>query len=231
MPAIRKTSESITKSSGTDLTAQFKDASKTDTETVSGQSPVGCIIMASGLGNRFGGNKLLADFCGRPMISYILDATAGFPRLSRLVVTRHEEIASLCREKGVEVLCHNLTHRNDTIRLGLEKLSARYSLSGCVFCPSDQPLLGTDSIGALLKTFSQNPDKICRLCYEGKAASPVIFGKQFFPELLSLPQGAGGSFLAKKYPAQVILVPARDAFELYDIDTPEDLMALSAHCL
>ena len=34
--------------------------------------PLGCVIMASGTGQRFGGNKLLADFGGRPLISCIL---------------------------------------------------------------------------------------------------------------------------------------------------------------
>ena len=29
--------------------------------------PVGCVIMASGLARRFGSNKLLADFGGRPL--------------------------------------------------------------------------------------------------------------------------------------------------------------------
>ena len=140
--------------------------------------------MASGLGKRFGGNKLLADFRGKPMLSYILDSTAKFPQLSRLVVTRHEEVAALCREKGVAVLCHELPHRNDTIRLGLERLLASpkntedslplndtpfpasfcpteaFQLSGCIFCPSDQPLLQAESINALLQAFSRNPDKI-----------------------------------------------------------------------
>lgn len=207
--------------------------------------------MASGLGKRFGGNKLLADFCGKPMLSYILDCTAKFPQLHRLVVTRHEEVVALCREKGVAVLCHEQPHRNDTIRLGLERLltspkntkeplplhdkqipaafcpTENLPLSGCIFCPSDQPLLQAESINALLQVFSQNPDKICRLSYGDKAASPVIFGRKYFPELLSLPQGVGGSYLAKKYPAQVMLVPVRDPFELYDVDTPEDLKNLA----
>ena len=29
---------------------------------------LGCVIMASGLGTRFGGNKLMADFDGQPLI-------------------------------------------------------------------------------------------------------------------------------------------------------------------
>lgn len=162
------------------------------------------------------------------MISYILETTAGFSHLRRLVVTRHPAVAALCREQEIAVLCHELPYRNDTIRLGLEELSGQFSLSGCMFCPCDQPLLRPESIDALLKAFSQNPDRICRLGYESRAASPVLFGRKFFPELSALPQGVGGSYLAKKYPAQVMLVPVRDPLELCDIDTAEDLRKLSA---
>lgn len=206
--------------------------------------------MASGRGQRFGGNKLLADFCAKPLISYILGCTAPFSCLSRLVVTRSLQTATLCREKGVAVLCHQLPGRNDTIRLGLAHLLAAANptdhppcpevrpglepapsrLSGCLFCPADQPLLRPESIKALLLAFSGNPDRICRLGYGGQAASPVLFGSRFFPELLRLPQGAGGSYLAKKYPAQVLIVPAQDPCELYDIDTPEALTLLEHQC-
>ena len=37
---------------------------------------VGCVIMASGLSRRFGTNKLLADFCGQPMLCRAFAATA-----------------------------------------------------------------------------------------------------------------------------------------------------------
>ena len=43
----------------------------------SSQTGIGCVIMASGLGKRFGGNKLMADFHGEPMVCRILDATEG----------------------------------------------------------------------------------------------------------------------------------------------------------
>ena len=82
---------------------------------------IGCVIMASGLGKRFGGNKLMADFNGKPMIQRALDLTEGlFCR--RVVVTRHERIAGLCREQNVDVVLHDLPHRSDTVRLGLEAL-------------------------------------------------------------------------------------------------------------
>lgn len=38
---------------------------------------LGCVIMASGLGKRFGGNKLMADFDGQPLICRALTVTDG----------------------------------------------------------------------------------------------------------------------------------------------------------
>ena len=60
-------------------------------------------------------------------------------------------------------------------------------------------------------------------------AMPIIIPARYYDELMNLPQGKGGGFIAKKYPAQVVLVPAQDEYELYDIDTPDDLIRLSRY--
>ena len=86
-----------------------------------------CVIMASGEGKRFGGNKLLASFRGAPLYHGILKAAAPLfkaaPQESAprdlLVVTRHVEIAAWCRENSVRVLLHDLPERNQAIRLAL----------------------------------------------------------------------------------------------------------------
>ena len=83
---------------------------------------VGCVIMASGLSRRFGANKLLADFCGQPMLCRAFAATATPGIAARIVVTRSEKVQALCRAQGVPVLLHSLPGRNDTVRLGLSAL-------------------------------------------------------------------------------------------------------------
>ena len=111
---------------------------------------IGCVIMASGLGKRFGGNKLMADFHGRPMVQKALDATEGlFSR--RVVVTRHESVADLCRKQKIDVVLHDLPHRSDTVRLGLEALG---ELDACMFLTGDQPLLRRETVAKLLEIFS-----------------------------------------------------------------------------
>ena len=184
---------------------------------------LGCIIMASGLGRRFGGNKLMAPFRGKPMIQWALDATEGiFAR--RVVVTRHESVEKLCRAQNIPVVLHSLPARADTIRLGLEAVG---DVDGCLFCPGDQPLLRSETVAALAMCGVNCPDTIWRAGWENTAGAPVLFPKWIFPELLSLPPETGGGFVVKKYPRQVRIVPVGDPLELKDIDTPQDLAELA----
>ena len=105
--------------------------------------PIGCVIMASGLGKRFGSNKLMVDFNGKPMISRILSATDGALFAARIVVTRSREVEAFCRERKIPVLLHAMPYRNHTVHLGLSALLKEYpELAGCMFalgvrCTSD----------------------------------------------------------------------------------------------
>ena len=183
---------------------------------------LGCVIMASGLGKRFGTNKLMADFHGKPMILRALDATEGLFS-HRVVVTRHESVAALCREQNVDVVLHDLPNRNDTVRLGLEALG---DLDCCMFLPGDQPLLRRETVAMLLENRKENPDRIIRPVYEDTVGSPVLFPSWAFPELKSLPEGKGGSVVIKNHPHEIMHVSVPNPFELMDADTPETLELL-----
>lgn len=207
---------------------------------------VGCVIMASGLSRRFGTNKLLADFCGQPMLCRAFDATATPGIAARIVVTRSEEVQALCRAQGVPVLLHSLPGRNDTVRLGLSALLEQLpELSGCMFLPGDQPLLRRETVETMTERFcheqpsptewqKETEREIFRLGFRVRndpsplTGSPVLFEKGLFQELLTLPQGMGGSVLLRKYPAHVHTVYIADRNELADADTPEALAQLEA---
>lgn len=183
---------------------------------------MGCVIMASGLGRRFGSNKLMADFHGKPMIQRALDATAGL-FFKRVVVTRHESVAALCREQNVDVVLHDLPHRSDTVRLGLEALG---DLDACMFVPGDQPLLRRETVAKLLQARQESPHSIIRPIHEDTQGSPVLFPAWTFPELRNLPQGKGGGVVIKNHPHDILCVSVSDPFELADADTPETLELL-----
>ena len=187
---------------------------------------LGCVIMASGLGKRFGSNKLMADFHGEPLIQRALRATDGL-FAKRVVVTRHESVAALCRELGADVVLHDLPHRSDTVRLGLEALG---DLDACMFLPGDQPLLRRETVAMLLEIQKENPDRIIRPAYEDSEGSPVLFPVWAFPELKTLPEGKGGGVVIKNHPHEVCRVSVSNPFELADADTPETLELLKGLC-
>ena len=186
---------------------------------------VGCVIMASGLGKRFGGNKLMADFGGKPMLLRALQASEAL-KAHRVVVTRHEDVAKLCQELGVAVVFHDLPHRSDTVRLGLEALG---DVDACMFLPADQPLLQPETVELLVSHWEADQQSILRPSCEETPGSPVIFPAWTFPQLRSLPEGTGGGWVMKQYPERVKTVPISDPYELMDADTPETLAMLKRH--
>lgn len=197
--------------------------------------PIGCVIMASGLGKRFGSNKLMADFNGKPMIYRILSATDGALFAARIVVTRSREVEAFCRERKIPVLLHAMPYRNHTVLLGLSALLKEYpELAGCMFALGDQPLLTKETLEAMVITFSQyyqTTSPIFRLAAIAEDDSiipgnPILFGNRYFEELLTLPDNHGGNVLLKKYPDVVRYFPAGDPLELADADTPAELEQL-----
>lgn len=200
---------------------------------------LGCVLMASGLSTRFGSNKLLASFEGQPLLCRAFAATDTPWLTARIVVTRSVQVQALCEEWNIPALLHTLPGRNDTVRLGLSALLAQSpDLAGCMFLPGDQPLLRRATVEQLLAAFAQAQKETERVIFRlgAKAkdgpdtlvGSPVLFSNSFFPELLTLPEGKGGSVLLRKYPAWVHTVCIAQPEELADTDTPAALAQLEA---
>lgn len=211
---------------------------------------IGAVILASGDSRRFAsGQKLLADFHGRPLVEYVFK-TALTPWIdTRIAVTRWQEVRNICRALEIPCLFHDKPLLSDTIRLGLSYLAgiseqtfsenAQRTSSenmqflsnapdACIFFQGDQPLLRSESIKALVLAFRQDQRFCYRLSYGNTAGSPILFPKRFFPELLCLPPDCGGGYVIRKYPDLVKTVEARHPAELLDADTEEALQQLSS---
>lgn len=224
----------------------------------------GCIVMASGVGVRFGGNKLMTELCDVPLVGHVVRATDGlFSR--RVVVTRHADVAALCETLGAQVILHDEPCRNDTVRLGME------AMDGCdtvTFVQGDQPLIRPASIVALLRAAERDAAgaarrdaagrgvadvvgcdavgavkhdavgcnaaegsvaHIWRASFDGVPGAPVLFPSWVFDELRSLPRGKGGGFVAKAHAECVRTIEVSSEWELFDVDTRDDLRQLQTH--
>ena len=186
---------------------------------------LGCVIMASGEGKRFGSNKMLADICGKPLIQRTIESLPG--GFDVVVTTRWPKVAEVCRELRCACVLHDGALRSESVRAGLA-WGADRGWKGCLFLPGDQPLVSPDSFKALATTFKAGGGIApVRLALNGEPSSPVLFPATLFPDLIGLEGKDGGSSLLRSR-ADVQLVEAR-AYELWDVDTAKGQRRRTEH--
>lgn len=177
------------------------------------------IILASGKGLRFKENKLLYKINDRPLLSYILN-TLSVIKKHCIVSTIHEEVKDMAEKMGYETAMHEEESLSYSIREGLKKLSP----CATMFVQADQPLLTLTSVLSLIDSWKKNKENFHKLAYKGKTAAPTVFPEQYFGELKRLKGESGGSSIIKKHPeTAVIKTEALFPWEIWDVDTAEDL--------
>lgn len=183
---------------------------------------IGCVLMASGFGARFGSNKLLALADGIPLIHRALKTYGQVPFARRVLVSQYEDILTLGPTYGFAPVY------NDTAALGISAsvrlgTASMAGMDGILFGVCDQPWLTAASVETLLAAFRSSPSEIYALSQGAKRGNPVIFPSSLASELLSLTGDTGGGQVIRSHPTLLRLVNALDPRELDDIDRPEDL--------
>ena len=183
---------------------------------------LGAVLLASGSGRRFGGNKLLARVDGIPLYRRAMAALAPAPFARRAVCSPYPEILSAGAALGFLPL-RNLRAAEGisaSIRLGLAHMAG---MDGVLFSVCDQPFLTTESIINLINAFEESKNGICALAWRGRRGNPVVFPADLFGELAALTGDTGGGAVLRRHPDRLVLVEAVFPKELEDVDNPGDL--------
>ena len=183
---------------------------------------IGAVLLASGLGRRFGSNKLLAAVEGVPLYRRAMTALAG-AGLDRLAVcSPYPEVLEAGEELGFLPLYNpdGAEGISASIRLGVSRMGG---MDGVLFSVCDQPFLTTNSIIRLKQSFEESDGAICALSWGGKRGNPVLFPNHLLDELAALTGDTGGGAVVKRHPERLVLVEAFSPKELEDVDKPEDL--------
>jgi molybdenum cofactor cytidylyltransferase len=191
-------------------------------------SGIELIVMAAGLSRRFGSNKLMADFRGKPLSGWIFEAlrSAGCAPCTVTVVWHDPDIAVLAESYGFNT-CFNPNPEEGqaaSIRLGL---AASKEAEAYMFLTADQPLLRGQTISGMLKSFPAGQGKIMMAVHKGNTGNPVIFDRKYKASLVQLKGDTGGKQIIRQYPEAVVGYEIEYAEELMDVDRAEDLAHLS----
>lgn len=183
---------------------------------------VGGVLLASGLGRRFGSNKLLKPVEGVPLYRRAMTALAGAGLDRMAVCSPYPEVLEAGEELGFLPLYNpdGAEGISASIRLGLSRMR---DMDGVLFSVCDQPFLTTESIIKLKNTFACSDNAICALAWRGHRGNPVLFPADLLDELAALTGDTGGGAVVKRHLDRLVLVEAFSPKELDDVDNPEDL--------
>jgi molybdenum cofactor cytidylyltransferase len=178
------------------------------------------VLLAAGLGRRFGGDKLLADLHGRPVGLHAAETLAALPFATRIAVTGAggPDYAAY----GYHVVRNPAPDQGQagSLRLGVRAARAAGALAVLVAL-ADMPCVTAGHLRRLLD--AGGCDAALVASTDGaRRTPPALFGRAWFDRL----EGLEGDQGARTLLADAVAVTAH-ARDLVDVDTPAALRALS----
>lgn len=232
LAAYERWTASVNSAAGAQFDAAFPHGavavSSAGADLVSGDGRVvGAAVLAAGHSVRYGKNKLVEPLLGEPVVARAIDCVpAGMPIV---VVSATPEVDAIADARGIERVRPDGFDEDVAATLG-QSASVRAAAAfardagwdACLFLPGDQPLVEHGSVTRMLGVSALRPDVLVRLSWRGRPASPALFPSNFYEALSSVEGDAGGSSVVGEGDV-CVSVEASLPWELWDIDTPDDL--------
>ncbi|MFP5469794.1 MAG: NTP transferase domain-containing protein, partial [Alphaproteobacteria bacterium] len=186
---------------------------------------IAALVLAAGRSSRMGQeNKLLIRIDGQHMIARVAGEIVAAGLDPCIVVTGHEAEAVRAALSDKKV---SFTHNPDyghglsgSLRAGLGALPQ--DVDGVLICLGDMPDVRAAHLQKLIAAFDPVEGRaICVPTYQGKRGNPVLFGAQFFAEMMAVAGDTGAKHLIGEHSDQVCEVAMDDAAILLDLDTPQ----------
>ena len=191
---------------------------------------VAALVLAAGRSRRMAPlNKLLVtDAKGIAMILRVVDNALASRASPVIVVTGHERERIEHALAGRAVLFAHAEDYADGLSASLKAGLAAVppDSEGVMVCLGDMPLVSSAMFDRLLGAFDPDEGRaIVQPTYRGKQGNPMLWGRAFMHEMLTITGDIGARHLAAKHADQRTEVEMPDDAVLRDFDTTESLKA------
>lgn len=176
------------------------------------------VVLAAGEGSRFAGpvHKLRAEFRGRPLVRWAVDAALEAPLAGVYVVLGAEDLSDLLPPEVTIVMNHDWERGQAwSLQAGV-RTAEMDGHSAVVAGVADQPLAGAEA----WRRVAEAPGSIVTAVYGARRRPPVKLDASVWP-LLPLDGDEGARQLMRRHPEMVREIPCPG--DPTDIDTLEDL--------
>lgn len=189
----------------------------------------GIVILAAGSSSRLGEPKQLLPYKEQSLLRHACRSALG-SCCSPVVTVLGSEAETIIHDAEDEDL-HIVINREweegiaSSIRCGLEKLlDIMPDLASVILMLCDQPFLEPDILNKLVDMKNTSGKGIAACTYRDTLGTPVLFDRQYYPELMKLSGQEGAKILLYRYQNDLTTV----SFPMggVDIDTQADYLAL-----
>ena len=176
------------------------------------------ILLAGGASRRFGGDKLTAEFHGKPLYLYALEALSYLKDQPVRVVTRNREIGEAAQRMGFFPVEAPPPDEGVAASVRAGVMACRPDAFLCFFV-CDQPWFSGKEFQAFLTAFQASGKAYGRVCCGVRMGSPTIFPPGARQALLSLTGDEGGRRILRQKEEETFFFPVEERC-LQDYDTP-----------
>lgn len=195
------------------------------------QPGVAAVVLAAGRSSRMAPHHklLLPGADGTPMVARVVDHVLQSAARPVVVVTGHraDEVRAALSGRDVR-FAHAADYANGlsaSLRVGLAAVPPE--ASGALVCLGDMPLVTGAVMDRLIASFNPAEGRAVVVpTFAAKAGNPVLWGRQFFPEMARLSGDVGARKLLDQHAEFVERVEVEEDSVLRDFDTVESLAGL-----
>lgn len=178
---------------------------------------IAAVVLAAGLATRFGSDKLLHPYSGKPLAAHIADTLVALPLGWRLAIVPPAPSArrQLFEDRGFELVANSDPTRGmgSSLALGARR-ALELGAEILLVCLADMPHVSAEHLGRLLAAGGTD---VVATGFDGSRGPPVAFPRRLFPDLVAL----SGDHGARHLLANASLVVAPPGLTR-DFDVPGD---------
>lgn len=194
---------------------------------VGGQPRVPAIVLAAGASSRMGRPKLTLTIDGKTLLAHTL-AAVRTSSVSEVVVVLGADADRLLPSvptEGVRIVVNSAYREgmSGSIRLGLR--NAATSADAYLIVLGDEPFVSAKTMDRLIDTWRTGGPQAIIPTFRGRRGHPILVDRRLAPRIETVTGDTGYRILFQT--TGVLEVPVEDPGILVDLDTPEDVEALS----